>query len=201
MTLKSKIARKALSQFLKNGIAKTSVDKICEELSISKKTFYVYFHSKDELMNEAINEYKKIICDLLKKIETENLSSAARLYIFFIQISFILSKISDDFFIDLKNQEALWADINSFRTKKLHSFFSKTYKTGTKEGLFENYPREIISQIFIEALRSVLNPNFILKQNYSVEKTLKISADFLFKGLLTSKGIEEYNALKKKYVS
>jgi hypothetical protein len=108
-----------------------------------------------------------------------------------------LSKISDDFFIDLKNQEALWADINSFRTKKLHSFFSKTYKTGTKEGLFENYPREIISQIFIEALRSVLNPNFILKQNYSVEKTLKISADFLFKGLLTSKDIEEYNALKK----
>lgn len=44
----------------KVGIRSVSIDDICRELGISKKTFYVYFESKDQLVSEmlALHEQK-----------------------------------------------------------------------------------------------------------------------------------------------
>ena len=40
--------------FFRLGIRSVSIDDICRELGMSKKTFYVYFESKDELIEQLL---------------------------------------------------------------------------------------------------------------------------------------------------
>ncbi len=58
--LKEEILKAATPRMQEVGIRSVSIDDLCKELGISKKTFYVYFPSKDELVGEIlhVNEQK-----------------------------------------------------------------------------------------------------------------------------------------------
>lgn len=51
---KENIVQFAIEKMYKVGIRSVSIDDICHELGISKKTFYVYFESKDQLVREML---------------------------------------------------------------------------------------------------------------------------------------------------
>lgn len=53
---KQQIINKALEQFKQFGIKSVSVDDICRELGMSKKTFYIFFPGKDELVAEVLQK-------------------------------------------------------------------------------------------------------------------------------------------------
>jgi AcrR family transcriptional regulator len=48
------IIKTAGELFFRLGIRSVSIDDICRELGMSKKTFYVYFGSKDELVEQLL---------------------------------------------------------------------------------------------------------------------------------------------------
>lgn len=51
---KQQIINKSLEQFKQYGIKSVSIDDICHEMGMSKKTFYVYFPGKEELVAEVL---------------------------------------------------------------------------------------------------------------------------------------------------
>jgi AcrR family transcriptional regulator len=53
--LRAKILKTAGESFFKFGIRSVSIDDICNELHISKKTFYTVFKQKDELVVELLD--------------------------------------------------------------------------------------------------------------------------------------------------
>ena len=57
--LKEKILKAATPRMQQVGIRSVSIDDLCKELGISKKTFYVYFPSKDELVSEILHEHEQ----------------------------------------------------------------------------------------------------------------------------------------------
>ena len=48
--VKNEILKTAGELFFKYGLRSVSIDDICNEMHISKKTFYVHFKQKDELV-------------------------------------------------------------------------------------------------------------------------------------------------------
>lgn len=52
--MQEKILQTAKELFIKHGIRRVSIDDICQELHISKKTFYVYYSSKEELLDATL---------------------------------------------------------------------------------------------------------------------------------------------------
>lgn len=60
--VKKKILTKSSELFVKQGVRKTSMDEISSSLSISKRTVYECFRSKEELLKicvlNRIEEYK-----------------------------------------------------------------------------------------------------------------------------------------------
>ena len=51
---KQQIIKTAGEMFFRLGIRSVSIDDICRELGMSKKTFYVYFAGKDELVAQLL---------------------------------------------------------------------------------------------------------------------------------------------------
>jgi len=82
------IIKTAGELFFRLGIRSVSIDDICHELGMSKKTFYVYFASKDELVEQMLQanlayidgkmeellllkDFRQIVKLFLKRQETE----------------------------------------------------------------------------------------------------------------------------------
>ena len=53
-SIKENIIQVAATQFHQVGIRNVSIDDVCAELRISKKTFYQYFDKKEELIDAVI---------------------------------------------------------------------------------------------------------------------------------------------------
>ena len=56
--MKNEILKTAGELFFKYGVRSVSVDDICNEMHISKKTFYVHFQQKDELIECLLNSMR-----------------------------------------------------------------------------------------------------------------------------------------------
>lgn len=54
--IREKIIETANKSMMRLGIRAVSIDDLCKDLGISKKTFYVYFATKDELVTAILHE-------------------------------------------------------------------------------------------------------------------------------------------------
>jgi len=61
------ILQKSLDLFIEFGIRNVSIDTICNELRISKKTFYSYFKQKEDLVDAILTYEEKINIEEMKK--------------------------------------------------------------------------------------------------------------------------------------
>ena len=57
--IKDNILKVAIERMQQVGIRSVSIDDICHELGISKKTFYVYFPSKDDLVHAILHKHEQ----------------------------------------------------------------------------------------------------------------------------------------------
>ncbi len=62
-------ARKLFHQF---GFKKVSMDEIAKEAGVTKKTIYMYFGSKEELLQYFIQEEIKNMEEIVEKVEAKN---------------------------------------------------------------------------------------------------------------------------------
>ena len=63
--IKDNILKVAIERMQQVGIRSVSIDDICHELGMSKKTFYVYFSSKDDLVQAILHKHEqKVAHDL-----------------------------------------------------------------------------------------------------------------------------------------
>ena len=63
-------ARKLFYQF---GFKKVSMDEIAREAGVTKKTIYMYFNSKEELLKYFIEEEIKEMRQIVEEVESMNL--------------------------------------------------------------------------------------------------------------------------------
>ncbi len=54
MEIKNKILKVAYDLFLKYGLRRVSIEDICSEIHISKRTFYTHFKQKEELISQIM---------------------------------------------------------------------------------------------------------------------------------------------------
>mgnify|MGYP002624060272 CR=1 FL=1 len=109
------IVRCAAEKFGQFGIRSVSIDDICREVNISKKTFYVYFRQKEDLI-EAVLKYvdKKISAMMTEKLADKSALECVRLFV----------SMPNDI-KELQNQPPLMYD--------LKKYYSEIYKAHEKE--------------------------------------------------------------------
>ena len=59
--IKDEILKIAIARMQRVGIRSVSIDDICHEMGMSKKTLYVYFASKDDLVQAILREHEQKI--------------------------------------------------------------------------------------------------------------------------------------------
>lgn len=190
----NKIVELTEEKFFRDGFYKTTMEEIASELRMSKKTIYKFFPSKDDLIHSIakffMNRMKSKILPALQsdKNAIEKLGDLIN----------ILAKASDKISAarmeELKRHyPSIWNEIDNFRTEMMFGNITKVIDQGKKEGLFVDYPTNIIMNVLVASVRSIVNPDFIMNNNYSIIEAARYAFRIVISGILTDKGKKEFN--------
>lgn len=104
---KEQIIEVARELFHKFGFKKVSMDEIAQKSGVTKKTIYMYFGNKEELLKYFIKEEIENMKKIVKEVEDQNLE-------FFETVNQAIYKLlkyeRERSFLNLIQQEALWSN-------------------------------------------------------------------------------------------
>lgn len=188
---KSKIRNYAIERFLKDGFYKISMDVIASDLGMSKKTIYKYFPSKEKLVEEVSLNFREEVREKIVEIINGNNNAVIKIVNLMREIGQVFLRVNEKMIIDLqKHMPNLWIGIDEFRTKQINEFLTSVINQGKSEGLIMDLPTEIIMTIHLASVRAVVNPTFILNNNFSFKEAMECTFKIILNGILTEKGKE-----------
>jgi len=192
--LQEKIIDQIEDKFFKEGFYKTTMDEVASELGMSKKTIYKFFPSKEDLVmaiaKHFMNRMKSKILPALNsnKNAIEKLGELIRI------LAGASEKISTKRMEEMKRHfPQIWNEIDSFRTKMMFENITKVIDQGKAEGLFIDYPTLIIMNMLVASIRSVVNPDFILNNSFSIIEAARFVFKIIIGGVVTEKGEKVFN--------
>jgi AcrR family transcriptional regulator len=197
---KDKIIKFAQQKFFAEGFYKTTMDEISHELQMSKKTIYKYFPSKEKLVEEITDEMLNDANCEIESIVDSNDSAVIKFVKMLNRYMTNVTKFSERWYRDLQvHMPHIWQKIDKLREEKIILGARKLLEQGKREKLIEHYPAEIIIAAFISTIRTVMNPDFILANRFSMRQAFKYTFDLLLNGILTQQGKELYIKTKEQF--
>jgi len=176
-------------KFFREGFYKTSIDSIASELHVSKKTIYKNFTTKEQIVEEMVYALLNDTSSKIDEIIKSDVTSLYKALKMFEVMGSITLKLSDNWVKDIQiHMPQLWEKIDEFRTKRAYAVFSNIIEAGKKEGNFIDKPNELIIHLFINSIRSIVNPQFIFMHKFSFREAFQHTFEILFNGILTPKG-------------
>lgn len=191
------ILKKSGEMFFKLGIRSVSIDDICHELGISKKTFYVYFASKDELVAQLLHVS---IDEMANRME-----NWLRLHDFRQLISILLTQ-TDVNKKDVRSVPQLVYDLKKYYPQQFAQFqlqlfdVQKDYlmqylQQGIREGLVREQldvemTAMLLAKLHTDAIRDMEQ---IESYGYKMHTYYQTAKDILIRGVLSEEGLALYN--------
>ena len=189
-----KIIEKTEEKFFRDGFYKTTMDEVASELKMSKKTIYKFFPSKDDLITAIAKHFMEGLKSKILPALNSDKNAIEKLAELNNILAKVSTKISPKRMDEIRNHfPKLWNEIDSFRTKMMFANITKVIDQGKAEGLFIDYPTPIIMNTLVSAVRSTVNPEFILNNNFSISEAALYTFKVVIGGIVTEKGRKVFN--------
>lgn len=193
------IVKTAGEMFFRLGIRSVSIDDICRELGMSKKTFYVYFASKDELINQLlqanIDFMARKMQDLLKTEDFRKVVSGV-----------IKQQREREAQGDVRRVPQLVYDLKKYYPRQLEQFQYKAFEMqknyiaqflerGIANGLVRaNLNIEMTSVLFAKIYADALRDLEIMEvHGQNVMQLIRVTMDICIRGVLSEEGMKLFN--------
>jgi AcrR family transcriptional regulator len=184
-----------------NGLYKTSMDELAALLQISKKTIYKYFPSKENLVMEITKFWMTGSTERVDKIVHSKTDVVSKFVKLLEDYSCDLSRVSDKWIKDFQiHYPDIWKSLEVFREEKIFYYARKLFKQGLKEKYVVDIPAEIVIAAHTATMRAVVNPQFLMENNFSMAEALKYVFEMQLNGILTEKGRTKYYNQKRKNI-
>lgn len=201
--MKEKILKKAESLYLRLGIRSVSMDDICRELGISKKTLYQYFENKDGLVKTVMEAHLDREKHKTLGISESSANALEELNKIGLNITENVEGVSPSTLYDLQKYYPMY--FNTMMKKQngiIFSFFHNNILRGIEEGHYrKNLSPDIVAHIFSKIsyviIESMSNPDF----TYSRKKLIEELYDYHVHGIATKKGLETWSHYKPQSIN
>ena len=188
--------------FREAGLYKTSMDELASLMHISKKTIYKYFPSKDNLVREIVKFWLVTSTERVDKIVSSKTDVVTKFIRLLEDYSCEFSQMSEKSITDLQiHYPDVWSSIELFRQEKIILYVKKLFRQGYREKYITKIPVEIVIASVSASIGSVVNPKFLMENNFSTAEALKHVLEIHLKGIITEKGRKKYFSQQKKHLN
>jgi DNA-binding transcriptional regulator YbjK len=194
------ILQGAFKLFYKYGIRSISMDDICRELCMSKKTMYQYFKNKEELVAKGIEDSTlKESCQYVAVYESHLNPLDALLEVSKITCQ-LLANINPNFIYDLKKYypEIYKNYIDHTRTHVFGKIRENMLK-GIETGLYRSdLSVDLVSRLYVQKLEDIMDSEFnIPNEKIAISKFFKVMFENHVRGISTTEGVKYFEDRKE----
>lgn len=167
------------------GIKPITIDMIAEKCGISKKTVYKYFHSKHDMVAVIINNILDQLADAMTEIDQSADTPAVKLERLFESLYSLLGSISVPMLHDI---QLGYPEINS-RVEEFIDSHREMIKRSIAYGIecgdfYPDINPDIATEIAMSGAEKIINSEYILKNNFTIEQTITSFKNFMAHALL-----------------
>ncbi len=197
--MRSQILECAKQMFFKRGIKPVTLDDIAKHLRISKKTLYVYFKNKDELVNSLFVSHLEIHRAAVERVHEQAKDVIEELLHIMYHSSEMVNEINPGLFDDLRAYyPKAWKYFEKFKQEYILERLIQSFEKGQKQGLIrKNVNLKLVAYMRLQQIDLLMRADFLREINTTVFDTHKEITEFFIYGIATDKGI----ALMNKYIN
>ncbi|MCC5920315.1 MAG: TetR/AcrR family transcriptional regulator [Cyclobacteriaceae bacterium] len=192
---KEQILEVASNLFLRYGIRSVTMDDICRELGMSKKTLYQYFSDKETLVESVTNTH--LACEE-KEIEAL-IANSGDVIEMFTNISKhmreSLNQMNPVVMYDLqKYYKKSWKRFVKFKRDHFPTQMEKILRQGMDQGIFRNDIKpDILAVMRLEQVEMIFDDEIYPRKKFNFsEVQMEVYRHFL-RGILTAEGEKVFN--------
>ena len=196
--IRPRILRHARADFFAHGYSRFTMDGLAAELGMSKKTLYVHFAGKDEIVAALIDDLAaEIRAEADALLRDRHLDFAEKLRGFVGGLVERMSTLSPRTVRDLQRfAPRLYARVEQVRGTTLPYVFGRFVEEGQLAGLVRpTPPGGFAIEFFLHAMQGLMNPATLERLRMAPRDVIPAAIDLFFGGLLTPAGRKQYEKL------
>ena len=197
MSKKEKIVNGALELYMRMGVKSVNMDEVATNLGISKKTLYVYFDNKQDLVNHCFQKHYDLVSEMINTSAAQFENAIDELFAIDESCSLVMKQINPYLLGELKRYYPnTWALIEQLKQKVLFNIMKKNLNKGIKQEIYrKEIDVDIIAKLMINRIDTLINEEVFPLTHYDFRKLLTEIRIYHLRGIATIKGI---NYLEQK---
>ncbi len=199
MEIKERILNKATEMCFRYGIRSVTMDDIAKELGISKKTIYQNFEDKDEIIFQVMqSEMEKDKCEWadLGKI-SKNILDKMRNTLNMMRKT--MEGMNPAIIFDIKRYHPrAWSLFQSHKNQFMFEMVTNDIQKGIQEGIFrEDLNVELLAKYRLAQVELGFDHEVFPNNKFSIVEVQTTLMDHFIRGILTEKGLKQYNSYQQ----
>lgn len=187
--------------FMKYGIKAVSMDDVCHELGISKKTIYQYFSNKAHLLESVLDRMHdsgKLLEEVFKQ---RGLNAIDTLLEVSKMLNDHMKETNPIISFELKKY---YPEIYKKQLEKRRNETYRHVKENLMQGISENLYRneidvELVASLYIKEMETTLDQDFYCPKKVSFSKIFEVMFEKYIRGIANEKGVKYFEEKKAGY--
>jgi AcrR family transcriptional regulator len=194
--VRERILLAARDQYLRLGFSRVTMDETASVLGISKKTLYLHFSSKEDLVREVCAHFQSE-CDAgVRAIhQDDSLSPLQKLRKQTEFIAEIYRQMSPSLIHDLqRSQPEIWREVDEHRKQCVETDFMALIREGRAKGTFRlDIDEHLFLKVYLTTVEGLLQPHVLSELPFQPVEVYETISRILFEGFLTDKARMDYH--------
>jgi AcrR family transcriptional regulator len=194
----ARILRQARTHFFTHGYCSCTMDDLAAELGMSKKTLYVHFTGKEDIMRAVIEQLgREVRADAEALLANRRLGFSEKLRGFAEGMVQRLALLNPRTLRDLQRFAPELYDLTvEMREKNIPYIFGRFIEEGKLNGkVRDDLDAAFAVEFFLQAMQGLMQPATLDRLGLTPRDLLPRAIDLFFSGLLTPVGRKEHEKL------
>ena len=191
---KEKILEQGFETIIQNGVRYFTVESLAAHLSMSKKTIYKYFPSKDILIEKIFDYFTEVIKHKLKIIIESDMDPVEK---YTAIMNFMISKVSKmsmGKLVEVQNRYPItWKKFEVFRQGLTQNFATIFIEAQEKGYARKDIDMNIVAIIYMNVVNSTFQPEFFFQNNLAPVDTIKLFMQMITEGIFIKPTVQKHN--------
>ena len=198
--MKESIVNHAIPLFLQFGFKSVTIDDLALKMSISKKTIYTHFPTKEQLVETSVMKHFDLVIDKILSICQHSKDPIIELYQIKKEVSKYLSNEKNSPIYQLqKYYNTIYHKLKQKEFNALGSMFSTSLNRGINTGLFRSgIDIDFVTRIFFNGIRGIQDVELYPIDQFKMEHLLINFSEYHLRAICTPEGIQKLDNYKKE---
>ncbi|MDV6167460.1 TetR/AcrR family transcriptional regulator [Flavobacterium sp. DG1-102-2] len=199
--MKETILQKATDMFLTLGYKSVTMDDIANEMGISKKTIYLHYANKNELVEASTTSLFITIAEGIDEICTLGYNSIEEIFII---RKFLMKHLNNEtaspFFQLQKFFPQTFSALRQKQFEKMHTCMTESIEKGIRDGLYRtDLDVDFTSRIYFTGLTGIKDSDIFPHSVYDINAVTRQFLEYHLRAITTESGQSQLKEVLKKY--